>query len=88
MTKYTVVLLTPEYLCTDGNGYGQEIYVALCYGDSTVDAVRNAKREAYDAHLKDFYEGGPPRPRSLQDYRLCVMFEGHHDVKLFVWQPH
>jgi hypothetical protein len=84
MKNYTVVLLVPEYMCVEA-AYGQEIYVSLTRGDSTVEAIDRAKDEAYAAHMSDRPEVMPESPK---DYKLCVMFEGHHDVALFGWQAH
>ena len=76
-TKFTVVLLRPDYLSTD-TPYGQDIYVALIEADDCDDAVQVAQQEVFKADCEDGLE-----PDSLDDYALVVMFEGHNSPVLF-----
>lgn len=85
MKKYTVVLLRPEYL---GNRtetpYGQDIYVAIgIEASEAMFAVRIARAEVFNADVREGL-----KPESASDYKLCVLFEGEHQPKLFGWQVH
>ena len=80
MTKFTVVLLRPDYLCED-EPYGQDIYVASVVAESAKKAVTMARKEVFKADKKDGME-----PKSEDDYALCVAFEGHPETTLFGWQ--
>ena len=82
--NYTVVLLRPDYLneITETE-YGQDIYVALVDADTTLLAVRDAQREVFVADKKEGL-----KPESPEDYKLCVLFGGHQNPKLFGWQAH
>lgn len=82
MKDFTVVLLRPKYLNLEtGEEYGQDIYVALVKSENPCSALKTAQTEVFKADKKDGMH-----PRSHLDYRLCVMFEGHHQVKRFGWQ--
>lgn len=75
---YTVVLLRPDYMTSE---YGQDVYVALVKALTRHDAHMAAQKELFEYDCKD---GG--EPRSVSDYALCVMFEGHHNPALYGWQ--
>ena len=79
-TKFTVVLLRPDYMTSD-TPYGQDIYVALIEANDCDDAVQAAQQEVFQADRIDGLA-----PESLDDYALVVMFEGHHVPVLFGWQ--
>lgn len=82
MKDYTVVLLRPVYLNLETDEkYGQDIYVALVSATSPEDSLRVAQKEVFKADKKDGMH-----PRNELDYKLCVMFEGHHQPKRFGWQ--
>lgn len=83
MTTYTIILLRPAYLCDDHTPYGKNIYVAQVSGSDYHDALMAAQLGVYMADTKDGLEVESPG-----DYALCVLFEGHHDPKLFGWQSH
>lgn len=80
--KYTVVLLRPEYLSeiTD-EVYGQDIYVALVKATTSEAAILAAQAEAFKADKTILM-----RPQKSEDYKLCVLFEGHHEPRRFGWQ--
>ena len=80
MSRFTVVLLRPDYLCDDVP-YGQDVYVALVEANNIYEGVMMARREVWENDREDGLE-----PDSMLDYAMCVAFEGHHDVKLFGWQ--
>lgn len=80
--EYTVVLLRPEYLSEETDEeYGQDIYVALVSSENIRKAIQIAQKEAYDADIKEDL-----KPKSAEDYKLCVMFEGTHNPTFFGWQ--
>lgn len=82
MNKYTVVLLRPEYMGEDtGEHYGLDIYVALVESDTSMDALKVAQAEVFEADKKDQL-----RPKSPTDYKLCVMFPGHLNPTAYGWQ--
>lgn len=79
---YTVVVLRPEYLGEfTEEAYGQDIYVALIEAYSAGNAVKVAQQEAFAADTR-----ADLAPVTAEDYKLCVLFEGHHDPRLFGWQ--
>lgn len=86
LSKFTVVLMRPDYMTRD---FGQDCYVALVEAQGVYQAVREGQREVAAADYEDVEEGlrdpdGPePHP---EDYHPLLVFEGHHDVKLFGWQ--
>ncbi len=85
MKDFTVVLLRPEYLNQDAHDHpGQNIYVANVQADDEYHAVKVAQVEVYEADLAEQSEDFVPR--SLDDYILCVLFEGTIQPKLFGWQ--
>lgn len=82
MTHYTVVLLRPEYLGEETEEeYGQDIYVAAVEADCCRSALKAAQDEVMTGDWQDGLE-----PKQAVDYKLCVMFEGHHYPILFGWQ--
>lgn len=79
---YTVVLLRPDYLGeVTQEQYGQDIYVALVMASSVGHAIKAAQQEVFAVDTKDALA-----PVSAEDYKLCVLFEGHHDPRAFGWQ--
>lgn len=81
MKPYTVVLLRPDYMAEE---YGTYIYIANAItAEDPCQAVEMAQREVYLADMIDEME-----PQDEKDYALCVLFEGHHEPKLFGWQAH
>lgn len=82
MTEFTVVLLRPDYLCeVTGEKYGKDIYVALVTAQDARSALVTAQKEVFAADKEDGME-----PSAYKDYELCVMFNGHCDVRYFGWQ--
>lgn len=51
MTKYTVLLLYPDYLAEQ---YGDDTYLAWEYADSAETAIICAKASASEEHGEDF----------------------------------
>jgi hypothetical protein len=81
---YTVVLLRPEYLGDiTQEQYGQDIYVALVTAANIGGAIEAAQQEVFAADTLDGLA-----PVDAEDYKLCVMFEGHQDPMCFGWQAH
>ena len=95
MKDYTVVLLRPKYLCNE-ESYGLDIYVASrIKASGTADALKRARNEVFKADKKGgahkglFEDCYDRRIKPVvENYKLCVMFEGHHDPVLFGWQVH
>lgn len=80
--KYTVVLLRPKYItASTGEVFGQDIYVAFVEAATPEAALLKAQAEVFEADTENWL-----RPRKAEDYKLCVMFEGHHKPKRFGWQ--
>ena len=79
---FTVVLLRPEYLGEfTEEAYGQDIYVAFAVANTVGASIKAAQQDAFDSDTRvGFAPVGP------EDYRLCVLFEGHHDPRMFGWQ--
>lgn len=77
---YTVILLYPAHLCTDGVPYGQEIYVGLMDEGLISNAIGKAKLEIATACTKDGKTAVP------EDFKLVAVFEGEHMPLLFGWQ--
>lgn len=81
---FTVVVLRPEYLnAHPETEYGQDIYVAHVRSTEPAAAFVLAQMQVFRADQKDKL-----KPKKPTDYKLVVAFEGHHDPKLFGWQPH
>lgn len=78
MSKFTVVLLRPDYM---SDNYGQDIYVAHVEAECATTAYDAAREEVFEA---DNYDG--LEPQSVDDYALCVMFSGHVLACLYGWQ--
>lgn len=82
MREYTVVLLRPEYMWEKtGEEYGQDIYVAAVEAESTAKAIAVAQAEVMAADKKDKL-----KPKKATDYKLCVLFDGHHTPAAYGWQ--
>lgn|SRR5574340_1175610 len=85
MKEFTVVLLRPEYLYSDTKTpYGLDVYVANIEVPDffTIDQIiETAQIEVYQADEKDGMV-----VMNHKHYKLCVMFEGKHEPKLFGWQ--
>ena len=58
--------------------YGQDIYVATVKAIDEYAAVIIAQNEVYQCELKDKIA----KNIVSTDYKLCVVFEGHQNVKL------
>lgn len=85
--KFTVVLMRPDYMTSD---FGQDCYVAHVEAVSEYAAVDAGQHEAAEADhkegeegLRDIWEGALP---NHEDYYPLLVFEGHHNVKLFGFQ--
>ncbi len=78
MSKFTVVLLRPDYMSYN---YGQDIYVAHVEAECCNTAHVAACKDVFKADKRDGLE-----PYSVYDYALCVMFSGHIQPCLFGWQ--
>lgn len=76
---HTVVLLRPDYIATV---FGIDVYVAHVTVQDSINswalAVAAAQKEVFEADTTDGLE-----PEAPEDYKLCVMFEGHQNPKLF-----
>ena len=62
---------------------GHDIYVALVESESSITAVKKAQAEVFHIDKEDGLS-----PKNQADYKLCVLFDGHHNPKLFGWQAH
>lgn len=82
LKPFTVVLLRPPYMSKrTETPYGKDIYVANVMAEDSVGAVNAAQAEVFIADTKDKL-----KPFLREEYELCVLFEGHHEPKLFGWQ--
>lgn len=80
MSKFTVVLQKPLPIAEAEDADTNEgIYVSMCNAEDYRAALVTAQWQAYDA---DTNEWGVRAMRKFEvspgDYRLLVMFEGHH----------
>lgn len=46
MSMHTVILIQPDYLANDGDGYGREFYVAYIEAPYVDAAIKEAQRKA------------------------------------------
>lgn len=82
MKPYTVVLLRPEYLCEHtGEEYGLDAYVARVSAENYMKALNAAQAEVMEADKKDKL-----KPLKPEDYKMCVIFNGHHTPVAHGWQ--
>jgi hypothetical protein len=88
MNPYTVILRRgavfrdlPDYEPCDS-------YTAIVTGSTYREAVQAAKAEALAIDRKNFAEALDEQGVELttDDYLFLVLFEGHHEPKLFGWQ--
>ena len=86
MKPYTVVLLRPEYLTEEsgeeyGEEYGLDTYVASVQAGGLSEAITTAQNEVFAADKREDLE--PAKP---EDYKMCLIFEGHQKVLMWGWQ--
>lgn len=70
MTKYSVVLLRPEYL-------GGEAYISYIECNSVTEAISKARTEVFKADKKEGFPEDVFVQPSRSDYKVIAVFEGH-----------
>ena len=92
MHYWTVVLLRcPALNELTEERYGKDVYVAHVTETTAGEALAAARKEAYTVDRRDM---GVRKLKGLgiradeESYRLCVMFQGHHEVEHFGWNEH
>jgi hypothetical protein len=84
LRPYTVVLLKPANICDVEN----DTYTALVDAVDLRDAIKVARKEAYDAAMQDHLEGTETiaAPEGPHDFEVLVVFDGKHNPVFFGWQ--
>jgi hypothetical protein len=86
--KYTVVLVRPAVM-GPLSGIDTEIdidtYVATTSAASVKDAVEAGQKQVFRADKKDWANVMPPEIKP-EDYKMVLVFEGHHLPAAFGWQ--
>ena len=81
MSKYTVVLLKPDYLASDDHGgFGQDVTVRYVKADNHDGAVLEAQAEAFSAD-----DEAGQCPDSSDDYAVVVVFSGWAGIECYGW---
>jgi hypothetical protein len=76
MKKYTVLMITPDYLAEQ---YGEDTYCAYVEAENVVEAQRAGQHEALAAVTPDEISPYPP-----EDFFVVFVCEGHvEDIKIW-----
>ena len=68
VTKYSVVLLYPDYLA---DNYPEETYLAWVTAETPRAAAAAARKEVVDAYVNEFGDDDPPDPIDFSVVFLC-----------------
>ena len=68
ITKYSVVLLYPDYLAEN---YPEETYLAWVLASTPREAAAAARKEVVDAYIKEYGDDNPPDPIDFSVVFLC-----------------
>lgn len=81
MTKFTVLLLYPDYLQDNGD----DTYQAWVEADTVQEAKEKAQNEVFNQEVDDVDSTESP-----EDFAVLAVYEGHHleDVKARVDPPY